>query len=148
MTVSAPFLTADLPNRTQRVLLVALAFFLPPLPIYILTGPHHTFATKEFLISVLLFLVFPPGSLVYTILFITQILPTARRHNDGLYAATETGPVSGPCCAVEESGEAPKKLAVDAGESEPLLPTYDEAQGSSKGAQAPPVPYGDHKVQH
>lgn len=52
------------PNFSQKILLVIMGLFIPPLPVFLLTGPNYTILTKEFFVTVLLtFLGHIPGVL-------------------------------------------------------------------------------------
>lgn len=154
MPISAAFADAPLPNDTQRFLLVLLAIFVPPLPIYLMTNPRYTVRTKEFFICLLLSVLVYFGGFLYALYFICVEFPRAHGtpNGEGYFRIRDIE--SEPCvqCETEApvSSETRTKPDVqqDSGDS---LPTYEEVEGSSDGSRAPPRDVklgGDNKVQH
>ncbi|ODV67489.1 hypothetical protein HYPBUDRAFT_152408 [Hyphopichia burtonii NRRL Y-1933] len=84
---SENFRGVDLPNQSQMIILAVLLFFIPPLPIFLLTAPKYTILTKEFLVSVLLTLFgHVPGvlfSLYYVLIEFPRINADAYERAEG-----------------------------------------------------------------
>lgn len=140
--ISAAFAEAEMPDATQRLLLVILGLFLPPLPIFMLTGPRYTIWTKEFFIA--LFLTLFPFFFVgflYTLYFVCVLFPQSR------------GIVNGEGYErIPEDLELATPAAVDAPlieVMEPELPSYEESEGPSAAREEPRdvKSNGDNKVQ-
>ncbi|GEQ68164.1 hypothetical protein JCM33374_g1831 [Metschnikowia sp. JCM 33374] len=178
MQVSPEFLRSEIPTGFQSLLLAVLAVFVPPLPIYLLSGPKNTIKTKEFLICCLLTLIVFIFGTLYAVYFIFVTFPAARREagSEGLLRVgdleTQSGhrheishqsgdiqhreinhPVSHG--AVSVTNHSPYSEAqgknIDPRESlsEPLLPTYEESEGASNGEVRNDITkLGDNKVQH
>lgn len=151
LTTSPAFRQAALPNETQKLLLVLLAIFVPPLPIYLLTAPRYTIRTKEFLISVLFTLLMPFGGFLYAIYFICIKLPEALSEGPGHIRIGDDLEAGEDCleCADGQAEAAPQPKTNTAPSDG--LPTYEEAEGSSDGATRAPIDTkftGDNKVQH
>lgn len=151
MNVSPAFRNTTPPNETQKLLLVLLAVFLAPLPIYLLTGPKYTVRTKEFLLSFLLMILVPFGGFLYSVYFICVGLPNALAHGEGYVRLNND--LESSAILSEESAPTPQPTPQPAAKlsSEPdaSLPSYEEVEGSSNGAVRAPVDVkGDHKVQH
>lgn len=152
MNVSPAFRQAAPPNETQKLLLVLLAVFLAPLPIYLLTGPKYTIRTKEFLISFLLMLLVPFGGFLYSLYFICVGLPHALAHGEGYVRLNND--LESSAILPENDAPAPqapaKPTSAEPEHYNAPLPSYEEVEGSSNGAssQFPVDVKGDNKVQH
>lgn len=170
--ISPEFLEADLPSGIQKFLLVLLAFFVPPLPIYLLSGPRFSFGTKEFIISCVLSICFFVIGVFYSLIFILQLFPAARAEagRDGYIRVgddetqtgghTEVRHQSGDIQQPEVVAKKPESFAPIAtthvkddvnkdSANEPLLPTYEESEGNSRGdVHNDMAKFGDNKVQH
>lgn len=159
MPVSPAFLQTPLPNETQKLLLVLLAIFLAPLPIYLLTGPRYTIRTKEFFISVLLTILIPFGGFLYAVYFILIGLPQAlaaaggegyiRINNDLEHGEPHPEVVETPSEAQSPDGPKVTPSHTLYSDSPENLPSYEEVEGSSNGVRAPVDTKfgGDNKVQ-
>lgn len=143
MPISPAFSQAELPDATQKLLLVLLGVFLPPLPIYLLSGPKYTVWTKEFFVAVLLTLLFFFGGFLYTLYFVCVLFPESRSqpNGEGYFRIPEdlehqSEPAAAPEACVPETVSSP--------------PTYEESEGPSASREAPKDTKftGDNKVQH
>lgn len=143
MPISPRFAETPLPTTSQKYLLVLMAVFLPPLPIYLLSGPKHTIKTKEFFLSLLLSILMWLAGVLYAIYFICVAFPASK--NEGYFRLDEERePIA--AARAQPEAEAPAGPAVSEGSSagaQDGLPAYEEHQTS-----APSDFKGDHKVQH
>ncbi|KAM9901296.1 hypothetical protein OXX69_008763 [Metschnikowia pulcherrima] len=169
MAISPEFLHSDMPSGVQSFLLVLLALFVPPLPIYLLTGPNHTFKTKEFLICCVLTIFFFVIGVFYSVIFVLSIFPSARIEagRDGYLRVGDIETQTGQHEEVShQSGDIqqPEIPEVPHGKkyndedvvnherpetSELLPPSYEETEGNSTGdVRHDTTKFGDNKVQH
>ncbi|OBA19283.1 hypothetical protein METBIDRAFT_221150 [Metschnikowia bicuspidata var. bicuspidata NRRL YB-4993] len=175
MNISPEFLESDLPSSIQRVLLVLLALFVPPLPIYLLSGPNYSLNTKEFIICCLLTIFFFVIGVFYSVIFVLLIFPTARveagrdgylrvgdietQADNRLDTSHQSGDIQQPgaedTTSSEENDPAEahfsdrgKDVIAREEEGEPLPPSYDEIEGNSRGdTHDEMTKFGDNKVQ-
>lgn len=148
MPISTHFAETPLPTTSQKYLLVLMALFVPPLPIYLLSGPKHTIKTKEFFLSLLLAILVWFAGTLYSIYFVCVAFPESK--NEGYFRLDdeERQPIvaaSEPQSESRESQESPSEHVSAEGTSaagEEGLPAYEEIQ-------IPPTLEfkGDHKVQ-
>lgn len=151
--ISPVFLEANVPSTVQNVFLVLLAILVPPLPIYLLTGPNYTVKTKEFLICLIITLCFTLFAVFYALYFVLILFPNANEAREGYIRIDEESPLEPEPVQAQEGPEPSTKASVT-GSPEPLqeagLPSYEESEGSSTGEPRPDNmnKFGDHKVQH
>lgn len=155
-----------MPSTIDKVLLCALALFIPPLPIYLMTFPRSKLSTREFWISLLFTFLFFAGGVLYAFYFILVLFPDARLQNAYFgQSDEESRPLSSNCnrCAESASsnvgqdaqtaqpasvGPAGPATAHENFESEPLLPSYTDVAGNDQQNSVPQdVKASDNKVQ-
>lgn len=132
--VSPAYLHGPPLNTTQKIILVVLAFVLPPLPVLLLTAPNYTFTLEFFVLVVLTLLGHVPGVL-YTVWFLLFEL----KHPEGYIRIDEEAPQPRPLGITRASEQAGEQA--HASQAEP--PKYDDVVPFGD-VKAP----GDHKVQH
>lgn len=161
--ISAAFKDTPMPSSFDSVLLCALALFIPPLPVYLLTFPRSKLSTREFWICVIFTIFLYAGGVLYSIYFLLVMFPDARRQNDyfpsGDLESNEQdnnhNHTSYSEAHTSEQNSRPSGAAVlldpsmaDVQDVKPLLPSYNEA---SAGDSVPHTPIDvkscDHKVQ-
>lgn len=137
-----------MPSTSQKYLLVLMAILVPPLPIYLLTGPKHTMKTKEFFLSLLLTILMYLAGMLYSIYFVCVAFPESK--NEGYFRLNdeERQPIVATAEAQSEGDVSSAEATATAGSSatattEEGLPAYEELH-----APAPLDFKGDHKVQH
>lgn len=158
--ISKDFAHAELPNDTQRLLLVLLAILIPPLPIYMLTAPKYSVRTREFWISVLLMFVFNIAAIIYLIWFVVKAFPAAREGGEGNgyfgVVDQEAQAIVDDSAAPTANDNQPKTggAAVPSAENTEVspehddeLPVYSELEGNASSS-APLLDTKDNKIQH
>lgn len=82
--------TVHFPNASQRFILCVAAIVLPPLPVFLLSAPHYTVFTKDFLICLLLtcFGHFPGA--IFALHFVLVLFPSRYRHSHSDYVSLPT----------------------------------------------------------
>lgn len=157
--ISRDFAHAELPNDTQRLLLVLLAILVPPLPIYMLTAPKYSVRTREFWISVLLMFTINIAAIIYLIWFVIKAFPAAREGGEGngyfgvvdqesqaiiddsaAPDANDNQPKSGDATVPSANTEVSPELDDE-------LPVYSELEGNASSS-APLLDTKDNKIQH
>lgn len=144
MPISARFAESPLPDTSQKYLLVLMAIFVPPLPIYLLTGPKHTIKTKEFFLSCLLTILLCLAGVIYSIYFVCVWFPESKKEGYFPLNDEEREPIAGRTVSQPQvnHAEATEDTLSTAAGSE-ALPEYQELD-----TPAPADFKGDNKVQH
>lgn len=75
----------EFPNRGQRFILCIAAIALPPLPVFLLSGPNYTVFTKEFLITLLLTVFGHLPGAIFALYFIFVVHPSRYRRANSDY---------------------------------------------------------------
>lgn len=154
------FIDSDKPNTIQRVLLVAMGVFIPPLPIYLLTEPNFTILTTEFWISVVLTLLGHVPGVLFAVYFVLIGFDKVSEAREGYIVIgdeddLEANPVGQPDLAQQPAVAEPphQDLSISKVEppqttsNEPEPPRYEDIVGHDQPQQSDSKQSGDHKVQ-
>lgn len=148
MAISKAYLDVEDLTYPQKHLMCIMGLILPPVPLFLMTGPRYTVRTKEFWVSILLALVFWFFAIVYTVWFIYIGFDEGRKNGyqrvdaeEAVGRFLENEPLETP----EEAPQTPTESSShDAPEA--ALPSYDESELAHPLDKKTPL--GDHKIQH
>lgn len=154
------------PNSCQKILLVAMGLFVPPLPVFLLTEPNFSIWTMEFWITVVLTILGHVPGVLFAIYFVLIGFDKAKAGREGYIVIDEERdleanpqPESVPEFVPESAPEDPvpasqPELAISKVEApeptesnEPEPPRYEDIVSPDQHYQSDSKQSGDNKVQ-